>query len=97
MLKVYLDLCCLKRPFDDQRVERHRREAVAVSEAVNRRARVLVGRGFPVLDAFHVAYAEAAKADFLATCDDRLLRLAKGERLRVRVANPLDIPLERGA
>jgi predicted nucleic acid-binding protein len=28
---VYLDLCCLKRPFDDTRAERVRREAEAVA------------------------------------------------------------------
>jgi len=28
---VYLDLCCIKRPFDDETVERTRREAEAVS------------------------------------------------------------------
>jgi predicted nucleic acid-binding protein len=29
--RIYLDLCCLKRPFDDQRQERIRREAEAVA------------------------------------------------------------------
>lgn len=29
---LYLDLCCYKRPFDDQRDERVRREAAAVAE-----------------------------------------------------------------
>lgn len=145
---IYLDLCCLKRPFDDQRQARIRREAGAVaaiieaaergvvelvrspvlalendgnpredrrvaaslwlngatvfvppSDAVDVRARALVGWGFGVLDALHVAFAEAAGADYLATCDDGLLRLGRARRgrLRVRIVNPVDIPSGFGA
>jgi hypothetical protein len=32
--KIYLDLCCLKRAFDDQRQERVRREAAAITDIV---------------------------------------------------------------
>jgi hypothetical protein len=32
--RIYVDLCCLKRPFDDQRQERVRREAEAVGAIV---------------------------------------------------------------
>jgi len=32
---VYLDLCCIKRPFDDETVERTRREAEAVAAIMN--------------------------------------------------------------
>jgi predicted nucleic acid-binding protein len=34
--RIYLDLCCLKRPFDDQRQQRVRREAEAVTAIVER-------------------------------------------------------------
>lgn len=33
---LYLDLCCLKRPFDDQRQARVREEAAAVASLVSR-------------------------------------------------------------
>jgi predicted nucleic acid-binding protein len=143
--KIYLDLCCLKRSFDDQRQERVRREAAAVtaiveqaerggwalvrspallvendanpredrrlatalwidgaaidvahSDAVATRARELHGLGFGVLDGLHIAYAEAAGARWLVTCDDRLTDLARRQaaRLRIGVVNPCDLGTE---
>jgi hypothetical protein len=32
--RIYLDMCCFKRPFDDQRQPRIRREAEAVSTII---------------------------------------------------------------
>jgi hypothetical protein len=122
---IYLDMCCLKRPFDDQSQPRIRLETEAVlgllaieSDAVQfvrspalmlenatnpireRAARVdqwltqknlwqpnaqplvvrtaaLIALGFKNFGALHVACAEQAKADVLATVDDRLLAAAK--------------------
>ena len=139
---IDLDLCCLKRSFDDQRQERVRRAAAAVtaivaqaergacalvrspallieneanpredrrlatalwidgaavdvahSEVVAARAHELRALGFGVLDGLHLAYAEAAGARWLVTCDDRLTELARrhAHRLRVGVANPCDL------
>jgi predicted nucleic acid-binding protein len=139
--RIYLDLCCLKRPFDDQRQERIRRETEAVAylieqaergavttvrspalvvendanpredrrlatalwihgahvevghtEQVARRARELHALGFGVLDGLHVAFAEAAGARFLVTCDDGLSSLASRHAalLRLAVINPCD-------
>lgn len=34
MERLYLDVCCLKRPFDDQREPRIRREALAVAAII---------------------------------------------------------------
>lgn len=144
--KIYLDLCCLRRPFDDQRQERVRREAAAVtaiveqaersgwalvrspalliendanpredrrlaaalwidgaavdvghSELVAARARELCALGFGVLDGLHLAYAEAAGARWLVTCDDRLTDLARrhASRLGLVVINPCDLQGER--
>ncbi len=146
LMRLYLDLCCLKRPFDDQRQERVRREAEAVasliermergeielvrspalrlendrnpredrrlaaapwldgaavevplSNAVEARARELVDLGFPTLDALHVAFAEAANAQWLMTCDDHLVRLGERhrDRLAVAVANPATTAIEQ--
>lgn len=143
--RLYLDLCCLKRPFDDQRSARVRHEAFAVaslldraeagrielvrspalrlendangredrrlaaalwldgatvdaklSDEVESRARSLVALGFGALDALHVALAEAAGAKWLATCDDRLLALARryAADLRVMVADPRQVQAE---
>jgi len=137
---VYLDVCCLKRPFDDQRASRVQLEtsavaalidraerslirlvrspahllenqknpredrrlaaalwlegasvAVALSESVASRARALERLGFGAFDALHAAFAEEARADWLATTDDRLLALGKKHRehLAVVIVNPV--------
>ena len=121
---VYLDMCCFKRPFDDQRQPRIRREAEAVatliekaeqaqfalirspalwidsaavevphSSEVEGRARELSTLGFGAMDALHVAYAEAAGARVLATCDDHLAALGRRHNalLRTVVVNPVDL------
>jgi len=41
------------------------------------RARTLVAAGLKPLDALHLASAEAGKADFFCTCDDRFLKRAR--------------------
>jgi predicted nucleic acid-binding protein len=65
---------------------------VTLHEAVLARGAVLATLGFKPADALHVASAEAAKADVLLTCDDRLCRAARRHRakLLMSVANPLD-------
>ena len=78
MERVYLDMCSLKRPFDDQGQPRVREEATAVAAIVARaEAGALNALGFHPLDALHVACAERAEARWFVTCDDRLLRLAE--------------------
>jgi predicted nucleic acid-binding protein len=42
MRRLYLDLCCLNRPFDDQNQERVHLEAEAVLESVEAKANVLI-------------------------------------------------------
>ena len=66
---------------------------VAHSEVVAARAHELRALGFGVLDGLHLAYAEAAGARWLVTCDDRLTELARrhATRLRVGVVNPCDL------
>lgn len=118
-------MCCLERPFDDQRQERIRREVEALtsileqvengttiivrspallienaanpredrrlaaahwlqkagltvphSQKIAKRARELNALGFAVLDALHLAYAEASESRWFVTCDDQLRRKA---------------------
>ena len=137
---LYLDMCCLKRPFDDQSQSRIRLETEAVlglmaAESASlqfirsaalwleneqnplpvRAARVrrwlgdpqplvnaadvaartneLITHGFGSFDAFHLASAEAAGADAIGTCDDRLLSLARRVAgvLRVRVVGVVQL------
>jgi len=131
---VYLDLCCFKRPFDDARFDRIRREAEAVAEileavqqgrlrlvrspahdfenernpredrrlatriwleaadlrveadpAIERRARDLATLGFGTLDAFHLAFAEHARAHWFVTTDDGIVKRAAIHRDKLHV------------
>ncbi len=139
-MRVYMDVSCLNRPFDDQRQDRihleseavalifqrsdggewahvssrmaeieieamvdderrrrvlallpEPRNRVALTAGVVRRAANLIELGFKPADATHLAAAEAARADVMLTCDDRLLRRARRVRrqLKVRVDNPV--------
>lgn len=94
---VYLDICCLKRPFDDQRSTRVQIETAAVAAIIEQAqrgdvqlVRQFVELGFSSLDALHTAFAEAAGAAWLATTDDRLIALGRQHRttLAVRIADP---------
>lgn len=145
MPQIYLDVCCLNRPFDDQRQDRIRLEAeavllilehcetgewqwinsavveeeidntpdserrhrvrsmlksahvtVALIEAGVERARQIKAMGFRTYDALHLACAEQSAVDVFLTTDDRIICTAirQAEKLKVRVANPLDWLLE---
>ena len=140
---LYLDMCCLKRPFDDLSQPRIRLESEAVLSLLaaesnslqfmrslalwleneqnplpSRAAKVRLWLGRPhvtagaaaladrvgeitdlglkMFDALHAASAEAAGADALATCDDRLLAAARraGSLIRVRVVGVLELAAE---
>jgi predicted nucleic acid-binding protein len=142
---IYLDVCALSRPFDDQRQMRIRLETVAVemilslvkagrlelmaspahakeigaisdvvertelqlllacyakpvqadSSAVRARAEALVGIGFGVADAAHVAFAEFAGAYFIS-CDDRLIKLCCKHIVNIESGNPISFCEQRG-
>jgi hypothetical protein len=63
MERVYLDICSLKPPIDDQRRPRAREEAMAVAAIVGRaEAGEIAGLGFAALDALYLAFAERAEA-----------------------------------
>ncbi len=139
-MKVYLDVSCMNRPFDDQGQARIRLESEAVmfileridsgslkllgSEIIDlevaampdaerrrriellfsnpfamiglpddvvRRAAQIMKLGFGAADALHIASAEKLSADVLLTCDDRLVRLGRKnrEKIRVEILNPI--------
>jgi predicted nucleic acid-binding protein len=137
---IYLDVCCLNRPFDDSSQDRIRLEAeavltiyrkcrlgewelttsemieaelrqtpdrnkaesimaaltiakhkVVIDSGLKQRASELVQFGIKSIDAVHVASAEAAKVDVFLTTDDRLMRTAVRNqmKLKVLVNNPV--------
>ena len=142
---VYLDMCAIQRPLDDQSQVRVRLEGAAVvgvldhcrtgaaalvssdalafeagrnphpgrrahadavlASAVARQAltpaiearAALVAAGLRPLDALHLASAEAAGANYFCTCDDRLLRRARGIATPpLRAVAPLELIGELG-
>ncbi len=65
---------------------------VIVDEQIEKRSRHFVQLGIKVMDALHLAAAEAARADYFCTCDDRFLRRAKTiAELQTRVVSPLEL------
>lgn len=141
---IYLDLCCLKRPFDDQSQARIRLESEAVlgllaaespeigfvrsaalvlenaqNPVIRRAARVrqwlesapiwtpdpamaesrtreLMALGLRSFDALHVASAELAHVDALASCDDRCIAACRraGAQITTRVVNVVELARE---
>lgn len=138
-MQLYLDMCALKRPFDDRSQPSVEAEARAVLEVlwriqagidsfvwsaaltfeneadpdaevrevitelgslavshvrltldVEERIADLSSAGLAVLDAAHLALAEAADCDFLLTCDQRFAKRARRANVAIRVANPLE-------
>lgn len=63
----------------------------SIDTEVDLRAQQLENLGFGLFDAFHLACAEAARADVFLSTDDRLLKTAlrHQEMLEVEVSNPI--------
>ena len=143
--RIYLDVCTLGRPYDDQAQLRIRLETDAyymilahvragayallvspvhfVEVAVNgnaserrkvehllrevgipvtcsrsaarQRAEELVGTGFGIADAAHVAYAEGS-ADAFITCDGRLKKRCQRIGIRIPVCTPVEFAVMEG-
>jgi hypothetical protein len=68
---------------------------IIIDQQVSSLTRRLNEAGMNPLDAAHVACAEVGGCDRLLTCDDRLLRAAHTQPLRVIVQNPLDYSKEQ--
>jgi predicted nucleic acid-binding protein len=60
--------------------------------AARARAEELHSRKFGIADAAHVAFAEAV-ADFFISCDDRLVKKCKKEKVRVPTVNPVEFTI----
>jgi len=88
-MKVYLDVCCLNKPFDDQTHDRIRLEREDAD--VEKRAIDLESLGFNPFGALYMSCAEESKVDVLLTIEDILLRKAVQNKdvLNVRVRNPV--------
>lgn len=139
--RLYLDICTICRPFDDQSQMRirletnayylilqalqnarytmvvspvHFEEANAISDVEERqeivavlrlgataecdlaaarvRADYLHARKFGVADAAHVAFAEAT-ADVFISCDDRLVKKCRREKVAVTTMTPTEFTI----
>jgi predicted nucleic acid-binding protein len=66
-------------------------ETVKISAQIITRAVSLNLMGLGKMDSFHLAAAEAAKADYLLTTDEKFMnRCAKNNLTKVKVINPID-------
>lgn len=67
-------------------------EIVVVEAQVEQRASRFVELGIQAMDAFHLAAAEFAGADYFCTCDERFLRRARSiPELGTIVMSPLEL------
>ncbi len=65
---------------------------VVVNEQIEQRARHFVQLSIKIMDALHLAVAEAARVDYFCTCDDRFLRRAQSVAdLQTRIVSPLEL------
>lgn len=67
-------------------------EAECDRAAARTRAEYLHSKKFGIADAAHVAFAEAI-ADFFITCDDRLVKKCRREKVGVATLNPVEFTI----
>ena len=89
-MRVYLDVCCLKHPFDDQGQPRMRVESEAVLALLRAPAEQVELLHAPAQDLENDQNPLAWRDVFL-TVDDRVLARARsvGPSIRVRVLDPV--------
>lgn len=63
-------------------------EQITLTAGIDNRAEELAARNVKRLDSYHVAFAEAAGADYLLTTDARFERICARLNLAVTVVNP---------
>jgi len=64
-------------------------EETPITDDIDVRAEVLIAQGVKEFDAYHIAFAELAGADYLLTTDDRLIGASGRLDFNVNVINPL--------
>lgn len=65
---------------------------VVVNEQIEQRAHHFMQMSIKIMDALHLAVAEAARVDYFCTCDDRFLRRAQSVAdLQTRIVSPLEL------
>jgi hypothetical protein len=70
---------------------------VGLSPQIEQQANTLMQAGLKPLDAFHLACAVEAAADYFCTCDDRLLRRGRAVLSGPpKIVSPLDLVAEVG-
>ena len=89
-MKIYLDVCCFGRPFDELTSTRVRSEFIALDDEITRRAKEFEKYSIRPFDALHLASAEKGAADVFLTTDDKFLRRAQKLNLAFEMANPLN-------
>jgi predicted nucleic acid-binding protein len=63
---------------------------IEINDRIENRATTLNTKGIKSLDALHLACAEAAKADYFCTCDDKFLKKAKIlQDIKTKAVSPL--------
>ena len=71
------------------------KEAVELSQEIEKLAGKLEDLGLKPLDALHLASASASKVDYFCSCDDRLLRRARSfDGLNTKVVSPTELVME---
>ena len=94
-MKIYLDVCCLNRPFDDQTQTRIHLEAEAVISIIQ----YVEDNEWEWISSDAVAYeisrtptfAQSANADIFLSTDDKLIKRVQcyKEVIKIALANPL--------
>jgi predicted nucleic acid-binding protein len=80
-----------KRRVAEQNYKESIDETVKFSEQIITRAQKLESMGLKAMDARHLAAAEAAKADYLLTTDEKFIRKCQNRNITaVKVIDPLD-------
>jgi len=71
------------------------KETVELTLEIETLARRLGASGLKPLDALHLAFASASKADYFCTCDNKFLKKAKSfEKLNTKVVSPTELVME---
>ena len=53
-------------------------------------------QGFHHIDAYHIAYAEKAKVDYLITTDKQMLNAGKKSDAKIKIMNPAELIMGGG-